>query len=319
MEDFRMYNIDMEDIDPEKTYDLIVLGGGPTAIGCAIYAARFALDVLVIGKIFGGLIATTHLVENYPGITSTSGQGLMEMFKDHMNSLRIPYITDEIRSIEKTSDNFILHSFFQKFKAKSVVIATGSERKKLGIPGEEEFAGRGVSYCATCDGPFYKDKTVCVIGGSDSAAKEALFLSQNVKKVYIIYRGEEIRAEPINKKRVEQNQKIEIIYKTNVTEIKGNNTVKSVIFDNGKEFEVDGVFIEVGSVPNSDIAKHIGIRINDKGEIIINRKSETNLPGVFAAGDVADAPFKQAITGVAEGVIAAYSAFDYVKKMNIEY
>jgi len=296
----------MEDFDPEKTYDLIVLGGGPTAIGCAIYAARFALDVLVIGKIFGGLIATTHLVENYPGITSTSGQGLMDMFKEHMNSLSIPYITDEIRSVENADDHFILHSFFQKFKAKSVVIATGSERKKLGIPGEEDFAGRGVSYCATCDGPFYRDKTVCVIGGSDSAAKEALFLSQNVKKVYIIYRGEEIRAEPINKKRVEKNHKIEIIYKTNIVEIKGDKTVKSVIFDNGTEFEVDGVFIEVGSIPNSDLAKRINVKTNQKDEIIINRKSETNIPGIFAAGDVADAPFKQAITGVAEGVVAAY-------------
>ena len=314
-----MFNIDMEGIDLEKTYDLIVLGGGPTAIGCAIYAARFALDVLVIGKIFGGLIATTHLVENYPGITSTSGQGLMDMFKDHMNSLSIPYITDEIRSIENADDHFILHSFFQKFKALSVVIATGSERKKLEIPGEEDFAGRGVSYCATCDGPFYKDKIVCVVGGSDSAAKEALFLSQNVKKVYIIYRGEEIRAEPINKKRVEENHKIEIIYKTNIVEIKGDNTVKSVIFENGKEFEVDGVFIEVGSIPNSDLAKRISVKTNQKGEIIINRKSETNIPGIFAAGDVADAPFKQAITGVAEGVVAAYSAFDYIKEMNIEY
>ncbi|NVM18095.1 MAG: FAD-dependent oxidoreductase [Candidatus Lokiarchaeota archaeon] len=314
-----MFNIDMESIDPEKTYDVIVLGGGPTAIGCAIYAARFALDVLVIGKIFGGLIATTHLVENYPGITSTSGQGFMEMFKDHMNSLHIPYITDEIRSIEKTSNHFILHSFFQKFKAKSVVIATGSERKKLGIPGEDTFAGRGVSYCATCDGPFYKDKTVCVIGGSDSAAKEALFLSQNVKKVYIIYRGEEIRAEPINKKKVEENHKIEIIYRTNVTEIKGDKTVNSVIFDNGTELEVDGVFIEIGSIPNSDLAKKIGVNTNDKGEIIINRKSETNVWGIFAAGDVADAPFKQAITGVAEGVVAAYSAFDHIKEINIEY
>ncbi|TES94116.1 MAG: thioredoxin-disulfide reductase [Promethearchaeota archaeon] len=314
-----MFNIDMEGIDLEKTYDLIVLGGGPTAIGCAIYAARFALDVLVIGKIFGGLIATTHLVENYPGITSTSGQGLMDMFKEHMNSLNIPYISDEIRSIEQTTDHFVLHSFFQKFKAKSVVIATGSERKKLGIPGEEDFAGRGVSYCATCDGPFYKDKTVCVVGGSDSAAKEALFLSQNVKKVYIIYRGEEIRAEPINKKRVEENHKIEIIYRTNIVEIKGDNTVKSVIFDNGTEFEVDGVFIEVGSIPNSDLAKRIGVKTNEKNEIIINRKSETNIPGIFAAGDVADAPFKQAITGVSEGVIAAYSSFDFIKEMNIEY
>ncbi|MFW9771667.1 MAG: NAD(P)/FAD-dependent oxidoreductase [Promethearchaeota archaeon] len=312
-----MFNI--ENIDLEKVYDIIILGGGPTAIACAIYAARFALDVLIIGKVFGGLIATTHLVENYPGITSTSGQGLMDMFKDHMNSLNIPYISDEIRSIEKADDYFILYSFFQKFKAYSICIATGSERRKLGIPGEEGFAGRGVSYCATCDGPFYKDKTVCVIGGSDSAAKEALFLAQNVKKVYIIYRGDDIRAEPINKKRVLENEKIEIIYKTNVIEIKGENNVHSVVFDNGKELNVDGVFIEIGSIPNSDLAKRMGIITNDNGEILINRKSETNIPGVYAAGDVANAPFKQAITGVAEGVIAAYSAFEYLKDIKVEY
>ena len=242
-----MLNIDMESIDLEKTYDLIVLGGGPTAIGCAIYAARFAMDVLVIGKMFGGLIATTHVVENYPAITSISGQGLMEMFKDHMNSLNIPYISDEIRSIVKVDDHYELSSFFQNFKANSICIATGSERKKLGVSGEEDYVGRGVSYCATCDGPFYKDKIVCVIGGSDSAAKEALFLSQNVKKVYIIYRGDEIRAEPINKQRIYDNDKIEIIYETSVVEILGETNVKSVIFDNGKEFEVDGVFIEIGS------------------------------------------------------------------------
>jgi len=314
-----VFNIDMENIDLEKTYDLIVLGGGPTAIGCAIYAARFAMDVLVIGKTFGGLIATTHIVENYPAITSISGQGLMEMFREHMNSLNIPYISDEIRSIDKVDDHFELNSFFQKFKAYSVCIATGSERKKLGVPGEDDFAGRGVSYCATCDGPFYVDKVVCVIGGSDSAAKEALFLAQNVAKVYIIYRGKEIRAEPINKERVYKNDKIEIIYETNIVEIKGDTTVSSVIFDNGKEFEVDGVFIEIGSIPNSDLAIRVGVETNKKGEIIINRKSETNILGIFAAGDVADAPFKQAITGVSEGVIAAYSAFDYVKEVNIEY
>jgi thioredoxin reductase (NADPH) len=314
-----MFNIGMEGLDFEKTYDIIVLGGGPSAVGCAIYAARFAMEVLVIGKTFGGLIATTHLVENYPAITTTSGQGLMDMFKDHMDSLNIPYISDEIKSIEKVENYFILHSFFQKFKAYSICIATGSERRKLGIPGEEKFSGRGVSYCATCDGPFYKDKVVCVIGGSDSAAKEALFLAQNSAKVYIIYRGKEIRAEPINKKRVLENEKIELIYNTNVIEIKGENNVKSVALDNGNDLKVDGVFIEIGSIPNSELARRIGVKVNDKCEIIINRKSETNIMGIFAAGDVADAPFKQAITGVAEGVIAAYSAFDFIKGIDIEY
>ena len=309
----------MESFDPEKIYDLIVLGGGPTAIGCAIYAARFALDVLIIGKTFGGLIATTHVVENYPAITSVSGQELVDKFREHMNSLNIPYISDEVTDIEKVNEYFELHTFFQKFKAYTVCIATGSERKKLGIPGEERYAGKGVSYCATCDGPFYKDKEVCVIGGSDSAAKEALFLAQNAKKVYIIYRREEIRAEPINKRRVYDTKNIEIITNTNVIEIKGDTSVKSVIFDSGKEFPIDGVFIEIGSTPNSDVVKNLSVNLNEKGEIIINRKSETNIPGIFAAGDVADAPFKQAITGVSEGVIAAYSAFDFIKEMDIEY
>lgn len=306
--------------DPEKIYDMVILGGGPTALGCAIYAARFAMEILVIGKIYGGLIATTHVVENYPAITSVSGSELMEMFRDHINSLNIIFINDEIKEIAKDDDHYILKSFFGKFKAFTICIATGSERRKLGVPGEEEYVGRGVSYCATCDGPFFKDKTVCVIGGSDSAAKEALFLAQNAKKVYIIYRGEDIRAEPINKSRVFENNKIELIYKTNVVEIKGDEKgVKSIMFESGKEFEIEGIFIEIGSDPASALAKNIGVKTNEKGEILINRKSETNVPGIYAAGDVADAPFKQAITGVAEGVIAAYSAFDYVKNKQIEY
>ena len=308
-----MFNIDQGMPDPEKLYDVIILGGGPTALGSAIYAARFAMDLLVIGKNYGGLIASTHVVENYPGITSVSGPELMEMFRDHINSLNIPYITDEINSIEKEGEHFVLKSVFMSFKARSIIFATGSERKKLNIPGEDEYTGKGVSYCATCDGPFFNDKDLAVIGGSDSAAKEALFLAQHAKKVYIIYRGNEIRAEPINKRRVEDNDKIEIINNTNVIEIKGEKSVKAVLFDNGEEFLVDGVFIEVGSIPNSLIAQKLGVKVNEKKEIIINRKSETNMPGIYAAGDVTDAPFKQAITGVAEGVIAAYSAFDYVK------
>jgi len=315
-----VYNIELGMPDPNKIHDMIILGGGPTALGCAIYAARFAMDILVIGKVYGGLIASTHIVENYPAITSVSGPELMEMFRDHINSLNIQYISDEIRSIEKVDDHFVLKSYFGVFKALTVCLATGSERRKLGIPGEEEYTGRGVSYCATCDGPFFTDKVLAVIGGSDSAAKEALFLAKHAKKVYIIYRREEIRAEPINKKRVYENKKIEIINNTNIVEIKGDERgVKAVIFDNDQNFEVDGVFIEIGSDPNSELAKRNGANTNDKGEIIINRKSETNIPGIYAAGDVADSPFKQAITGVSEGVIAAYAAFDYLKNIKIEY
>jgi thioredoxin reductase (NADPH) len=298
---------------------MIIVGTGPAGLGCAIYAARFAMDILVVGKVWGGLITTTHVVENYPPVVSATGPELMEMFREHINSLDIPYVSDEIREIEKEEDHFVLKSFFQTFRAKTLLIATGSDRKKLNIPGEEKFSGNGVSYCATCDGPFYKDKKVCVIGGSDSATKEALFLAQNAKSVHIIYRKEEIRAEPINKKRVIENDKIEIINKTNITEIKGNEKVRAVILDNGEEFKTDGVFIEIGSIPNSDIVKNLGVKTNDKKEIIINRRSETNIPGIYAAGDVGNAPFKQAITGVSEGVIAAYSAFDFLKQQKIKY
>lgn len=305
--------MNIDNVDEKQVHDIIIIGGGPAAIGCAIYAARFGMDLLVIGKMFGGMIATTHLVENYPGITSISGSELMEMFKQHMNSLDIPYIMDEIIKIRKSKKIFSLESLFKEYKAKTICIATGSERKKLNIPGEKEFEGRGVSYCATCDGPFFKNKIVCVIGGSDAAAKEALFLSQHAKKVYIIYRGKEIKAEPINKKRILENEKIEIIYNTEIVEIIGNSSVNSIKFKNGEKFPVDGVFVEIGSIPNSKIAIDLGVKVNNKNEIIINRRSETNIPGIYAAGDVADAPYKQAITGVAEGVIAAYSAFNYIK------
>jgi thioredoxin reductase (NADPH) len=169
-----------------------------------------------------------------------------------------------------------------------------------------------VSYCATCDGPLFKDKVLAVVGGSDSAAKDALFLSEHASKVYIIYRRQEIRAEPINKQRVAKNPKIKIIPNTVVKEIKGKDFATEVVFQDGTEFPLDGIFIEIGTDPASELAKRIGVHTNDKGEIIINNASETNIPGFFAAGDVTQQTYKQAITGVAEGVIAAFSAYTFV-------
>ena len=193
------------------------------------------------------------------------------------------------------------------------------------MPGAMEYEGKGINFCALCDGFLYKNKVVAIIGGSDSAAKDALVLTEHAKKVYIIYRKEKIRAEPVNMKRVEGKIKIgklEIVNNTNVVEIKGGKSVKSVVLDrefNGsKELFVEGVFVAIGHIALSDFAKALGVKLNEKGEIMIDHKtSETNINGVYAAGDVADKPFKQAITGVAEGCTAAYSAFEYINKKNI--
>ena len=191
--------------------------------------------------------------------------------------------------------------------------------RKLGVPGEDEFANRGVHYCALCDGALYKNKVIGVVGGSDSAATEALLLSEYAEKVFIIYRKEKIRAEPVTAQRVERNKKIEIINNTNVTEMKGDKFLHSVILDKpykgSNELKLDALFIQVGQIPLSDLAVAAGVKINQKKEIIINRDSETNIAGIFACGDVVDGKFKQAITGVAQAVTAAHSAYEYIANL----
>ncbi len=299
-----------------KEFDLIIIGGGSAGYPAAIYAARFGLKAAVITKERGGLITTTHLVENYPGYVRISGPELMAKFEEHVKDYDVPIIDDDVSGVEKDGDYFIVKGAERMYKSKSIVFATGTKRKRLDVPGEKEFYGKGVSYCATCDAPLFRGKTVGVVGGSDSAAKEALLLSEFAKKVYIIYRKERIRPEPINFARIEENEKIEVIANTNIIEIKGDKFIKSVVFDNkhdgSKEFALDGLFIEIGHLPNSGLAKKLGVSLNDKDEIITDQLSKTNIDGVFAAGDVTDMEWKQAITGAAEGCIAAYSAYEFI-------
>jgi thioredoxin reductase (NADPH) len=209
------------------------------------------------------------------------------------------------------------------YSCKSIIFCTGTKWRKLEVPGSEEFERKGVNYCALCDAPLYKNKIVGLVGGSDSAAKDALVLSEHAKKVYIIYRGEQIHPEPINLERIKQRKNIEIINNTNIAEIKGDKFVTSATLDKpykgSKEFKLDAVFVAIGHIILSDLAKEIGVKTNKKGEIIIDHAtSETNIKGVFAAGDVTDKPFKQLITGVAEGCTAAYSAFEYISKSKVE-
>lgn len=297
--------------------DVLVIGAGVSGFAAGMYSSRFNLKTIVVGEMDGGKITWTDDVSNYPGFIQLTGLELANKIKEHAIDNGAEIVSDLVYKIEKKKKEFIVHAGNNLFKAKTIIYATGAKDKKLGIKREEELTGKGVHTCALCDALFYKNKVVGVIGGSDSAGKEALFLAQHCKKVYIIYRGEKIRPEPINTKRIEENKKIEVINKTNVVSLNGKEHLESVGLDreyNGKkELKLDGIFVDIGSVPLTDLAKEVGVKLNSKGEIKINRNAETNVPGFFAAGDCVDSSFKQAITGVSEGVIASYFAFEYIK------
>jgi len=310
-------------------YDFIIIGAGGAGLAAAMYGARLGLKTLCLGHShgtempLGGVITTTNVVENYPGFIRLTGTELADKIKEHAQSYDLVTLKEEkVDEVKKLGDLFTVKTSENIYQGKTILFATGTKWKKLDVPGSKEFENKGVAYCALCDAVLFKNKVVCVVGGSDSAAKDAMVLAEHAKKVYIIYRGEKIRPEPINYERVIKNKKIEIINNTNVTEIKGNQLVEKVILDKPykgkKELELQGVFVAIGHIILSDLAKSIGIKVNEKGEIIIDHKtSETNIKGVFAAGDVADKPFKQLITGVAEGCTAAFSAYEYISKNNL--
>jgi len=300
-------------------YDLVVIGAGVTGYGAAMYAARLDLSVVVIGDVDGGTITLTDDVANYPGFIQLTGKELSDNLKAHTLDYPVLIENGTVKDIFRSKDNFFYVVTENKsFLAKSILIATGMKERELEVPGHDELKNRGVSYCALCDAPLYKDKTVAVVGGSDSAAKEALLLAKYCPKVYIIYRREKLRPEPINGRRIEREPTIEVITETNVTKILGETKVTGVMLDrqhNGTNLlSLDGVFVAIGGIPYSELAKKLGVDLNTKGEIKIDRSSRTNVEGVFAAGDVVDSEFKQAITGVAEGVHAAYQAYKYVNE-----
>jgi thioredoxin reductase (NADPH) len=300
-------------------YDLVVIGSGVTGYGAAMYAARLDLSVAVIGDVEGGTITLTDDVANYPGYIQLTGQELADKLKEH--ALDYPVFIDIglVTDVFKSKQNFFYVVTENKtFLAKSVLFATGMKERELEVPGHDELKNKGVSYCALCDAPLYKDKVVGVVGGSDSAVKEALLLAKYCPKVYIIYRREKIRPEPVNARRVAREPKIEVITETNVTEVLGDQKVIGVKLDRphneSDTLTLDGVFVAIGGIPFSDIAQRLGVELNEKGEIKIDRSSRTNIEGVYAAGDVVDSEFKQAITGVSEGVHAAYQAYKYVNE-----
>lgn len=314
----------MEDV---TIYDLVIIGAGCAGASGAMYASRLNLKTVMIGELPGGLITTTHLVENWPGIKKISGPDLAFSLIDHATSFGVPLKNEKVFSVQRAVEipgeneksGYIVKTASNTYYAKTVLFATGTYHRKMDVPGEKEFENKGVSYCALCDGAFFKGKTVCVVGGGDSAAKEALLLSEFCPKVYIFVRKDILRAEPVNAERIANTPAIEIRYNTEIAEVFGQQHVEGIRLKSGEEINLEGVFVAIGHIPLSNLAKDLDVALNEKNEIMINRRAETNLPGIFAAGDVCDTEFKQAITGSAEAVTASFFAYQYVNKEKVVF
>jgi thioredoxin reductase (NADPH) len=296
-----------------KTYDTLILGAGPAGLTSAIYAGRYNLKTLVIANTFGGTANLAGEVENWPGFVG-AGKDLMRTIKMQAERFGAEFIEADIESATKEKNKFVLKSSDQEFHGKTLIIALGTEHRQLDIPGEKEFLGKGVSYCSTCDGNFFRNKKVAVIGGADSAAKAALYLATICESVTVVYRKHEMRCEPVSLQKIKDNKKIRIIYNANPIEITGEKIVKSLKIqteDSIKNIDVDGVFIEAGATAATQVVKDLGLKM-DQGYIITSKDTKTNIPGIFAAGDVTTTPMRQMITAAGEGAIAAKSAHEYL-------
>ncbi len=302
-----------------ETYDVVVAGQGAAAFAAGMYSARYQVSTIVIGDTFGGETAIGGLIENYPGYPEIDGFDLMMKFREGVERYGVPIVDDKVVSVAKRGDAFEVGTEGGlTYVAASVIIAVGRERRTLGLEHEEEWTGRGVSYCAVCDAPLHRGNTVAVVGGGDSAVKGATLLSKYAEKVYIIYRREAFtRPEPVNLRHLDDAVNVEKVFSTNVVELKGVDGLDSIVLDrehNGTmEIDVHGLFIEAGADPRVDLAKQLGVNLNDIEEIIVDKMGRTNVGGVMAAGDVTDASgdLKQTITAASQGALAATAAYEW--------
>ncbi len=302
-------------------FDLIIIGGGPAGLTAALYACRYKLKTALVAEKIGGTGLEAIKVENFPGIEAITGIKLMKKMEEQIKSYDVKVFQEQVKNIKKHCETFNVILGKETLSGKTLILALGSERRRLNVPGEKEFLGRGVSYCATCDAAFFRNKTVAVIGGSYAAVCSAQLLSEYAKKIYIIYRKNKLRGDPINVEKLEKNPKITIIYNTNITEIKGDKFVEKIIldkfFENKKELRLEGVFIEIGSIPKSELASNLQVARNERREIITDKAMQTNISGVFAAGDVTNSTLRQIITACGEGAIAAASSYKYLNNIDI--
>lgn len=299
-----------------ERYDLTIVGAGPAGLSASIHGARMGLKTLVLGEVLGGMAAENALIENYPGFAQISGFELSMKMREQADRygavIRYP---ERVEALSLEGIKKEVKTGQMSFSSKAVIVATGCTHRKLGVPGEEKFRGRGVSYCAACDGPLFKGKRVMVVGGGNSAVTETLYLTGVAGKVYLVHRRDDLRADAVLKKRVLESD-VEILWKSQVRSIEGDDVVRHVrVLDGeaGREriVDVDAVFASIGEVPQSELAAKAGVETDSEGYIHVNRRQETNIEGVYAVGDVAGG-VRQIGTAVGEGITAAVNAYLYI-------
>lgn len=302
-------------------YDVIIIGSGPAGLSAAVYASRAGLNLLVLEKNFmsGGQILNTYEVDNYLGMPGVNGFDMGMQFRAHADKFGVPFQTASVLSIEDLGDKKLVHTAKEVYETKTVIVATGAQHAQLGVVGEEEFMGRGVSYCATCDGAFFGGKTVAVVGGGDVALEDAIYLARVCEKVYLIHRRDELRGAMILQESLKKLSNVEILYNHVVEEICGTEGVESIRIQNGKtgekmELALSGVFIAVGTLPDTKLLKEL-VALNEDGYVIAGEDCVTDRPGILAAGDIRRKPLRQVVTAVADGANAAVSAEYYCRRL----
>ena len=299
-------------------YDVIIIGAGPAGLSAAIYSARGGLKTAIFEKaLVGGQINVTDEVENYPGFEdSLSGYELTSKMHEQAKKFGAIFLDEEVNAIGLEGMCKIIETTENTYRAKSLIVCTGAHPRRLNVPGEERFVGRGVSYCATCDGALYRDKVVAVVGGGDSAVEEGLFLTRFANKVYVIHRRDELRAQKIIQERALSNPKMEFVWNTVIQEIHGENKVQSLELFNRQEnkistLDVDGLFIYVGILPNNELLES-RLNLDNAGFVLTDEYMHTNVPGIYAAGDIRHTVLRQVVTATSDGAIAAWSAEKWI-------
>lgn len=308
--------------EKQLNYDVIIVGAGPAGMTAALYASRANLSVLMLDRgIYGGNLNNTATIENYTGFPSVQGPDLAKQMYDGATQFGAKYEYGTVTNVELDGDlKKVTTDMGDTFTTKALVIASGSEQKKLGVPGEQDYGGKGVSYCAVCDGAFFKNKHLIVVGGGDSAVEEGMYLTQFADKVTVLVRRDHLRAAAVAQDKAKKNDKMEFIFNTSVTAIEGDDQkvtkVKTHNNETGEDGEMtaDGVFIYVGNVPMTESFKNLGI-LDDQGWVVTNDKMATKIPGVFAIGDVRETPLRQIATAVGDGALAGQEIFQYVDNL----